>query len=147
MWPDGWMDEPSQEAPMARTIAEVDLPNVYDTVLPAQVSGPSWIVKRGERQLLVAVLQDAVDCFRTHAFASDQRRQRLALEAEEWIARDDPASPFSFVSICDHLGLDPDSVREKLWDWRERHAVRHHGREAASPAHRQHDVRAVAHRQ
>ena len=41
----------------------------------------------GERRLLIAVLEDAVDVYRKQAGARDVRGQEMFREAEEWIER------------------------------------------------------------
>ncbi len=74
----------------------------------------------GERRLLVAVLEDALHCFQKYAFAVDARSQRLFLEAEEWFMQPDTGAAFTFEYICETRGLDPESVRSGLRQWRER---------------------------
>jgi hypothetical protein len=41
-------------------------------------------------------------------------RARKAREAQAWVDSDNEAWPFSFVSLCHVLGLDPTAVREAL---------------------------------
>ena len=60
-----------------------------DTLLPSQYFDR---VRRrahpdGERRLMIAVLEDAVDVYRKQAGARDARRQQLFHDAEEWIER------------------------------------------------------------
>lgn len=75
-----------------------------------------------EHRLMLAVLEDAVrvyqvDCLSTHTGSRLRFR-----ETAEWLASDDTSSPFSFVTICDLFGLDPDYVRAGLRRWKKRHA-------------------------
>src|SRR2546425_11024492 len=84
-----------------------------DTLLPSQFFDR---VRRrsehdGERRLMIAVLEDAVDVYRKQAGAQDARAQQLFREAEEWIEDADPTWLFSFQNICDVLGLAPYSPR------------------------------------
>lgn len=40
-----------------------------------------------------------------------------AREAERWFFNDDSRWLFSFVSVCDVLGLEPEYIRTKLKHW------------------------------
>jgi hypothetical protein len=84
--------------------------------------------KRGEWQLLIAVLEDAVSCAQKYLLARDSRSRRLYREAYEWIMVGQPQSTvpggdetarFTFEYICEVLGLDPDYLRQGLERWRE----------------------------
>ena len=68
----------------------------------------------GERRLMLAILEDAVDCYRKHAAARDQRAQHLFTEAESWIEAPDSNWLFSFQNICDVLGLESEYIRTGL---------------------------------
>lgn len=86
------------------------------TVLPAQYF--DRLRRRtefdGERRLMLAILEDAVDCYRKHAAARDHRARNLFTEAESWIEAPDSNWLFSFQNICDVLGLESDYIREGL---------------------------------
>jgi hypothetical protein len=69
-----------------------------------------------ETALMYAVLEDAFLCFHKQ-FRADRRFVPCAREAEDWFFRDDSRRPFSFVSICDALGLEPHYIRKKLRHW------------------------------
>jgi len=68
-----------------------------------------------ERQLMVAVLEDAVWCFRKYRSATQPWQKRLFRETCEWLAAEPNDNLFSFSSICEVLGIDPVSVRCTLW--------------------------------
>ena len=87
-----------------------------DTVLPHQFFGALRRRSRldGERRLMMAVLEDAVHCYRKHGSASDPRMKQLFLDAEAWINGTDRLWCFSFENVCDSLELDPDYVRDGL---------------------------------
>lgn len=72
----------------------------------------------GERRLMIAVLEDAVNCFMKQLHATDPKARQLFLDAEEWIAVEDRTWFFAFENVCDTLDLDPDYVREGLFKWR-----------------------------
>jgi hypothetical protein len=84
-------------------------------VLPEQFYGPpARQAGRGETALMRAVLEEAVDCFQKQFVNSGRRAQRLAREAEEWFIAEDPSWPFSFVNICEVLGIEPGYIRLRL---------------------------------
>jgi hypothetical protein len=73
----------------------------------------------GERRLMIAVLEDAVDVYRKQHGAEDPRGRVLFREAEEWIENTDATWIFSFENICHVLDLDAGYIRRGL------HALRH----------------------
>jgi len=91
-----------------------------DTILPAQFFQSLRTKGRfdGERRLMIAVLEDAVNCFMKQIHATDPKARQLFLDAEEWIRADDRTWFFAFANVCDTLDLDPDYVREGLFKWR-----------------------------
>jgi hypothetical protein len=98
-----------------------------DVVLPAQY----FRVLRGrasyggERRLIIAVLEDAINCFQKNLFATDNRGRRLFQEAEEWLMSVDRELPFAFENICEFLSLDAGYIRKGLRRWA--YAVRSKG--------------------
>jgi hypothetical protein len=61
----------------------------------------------GTKALMLAVLEDGI---RSYLGGS----QVIAHEAEFWVHSQRRHSPFSFVVVCEMLGLDPDAVRKTL---------------------------------
>lgn len=72
----------------------------------------------GERRLMLAVLEDAVDSYRKHALARDPREQACFLEAKEWFLSSDRSWLFAFENICDVLEMNADYLRTGLDRWR-----------------------------
>jgi hypothetical protein len=72
----------------------------------------------GERRLMLAVLEDAVDSYRKHARACDPREQACFLEAKEWFSSNDRSWLFAFENICDVLEMNADYLRSGLDRWR-----------------------------
>lgn len=64
-----------------------------------------------ERELMFALLADAIDCFWKYAGARDGRGIKLYQEARRWLFADDEAETFSFVNVCDVLSFDPAYIR------------------------------------
>lgn len=93
-----------------------------DIVLPAQHFAALQRKKfpSGEHRLLVALIQDAVECFQKHMHARDSKRRQLFLDAQDWIGSEDDRGVFSFNNVCMLLGMNPDYVRQGLLHWCER---------------------------
>ncbi len=69
---------------------------------------------QGERRLMLAVLWDAVDCYRRGCRTSDPATRLLFDETRTWVESTDRRAIFSFESICDYLGIDADYLRRGL---------------------------------
>ncbi|MBP1684837.1 MAG: hypothetical protein H6Q33_980 [Deltaproteobacteria bacterium] len=100
-----------------------------DVLVPAQFyPSPTsrTAQKRGECQLLIAILEDAVHCYQKYLFAQTRHEHRLFEEAEQWLMRPDATlgenerPVVSFEYICAVLDLDPAFLRCGLRHWRER---------------------------
>lgn len=91
-----------------------------DAILPAQFFQSLRSKGRfdGERRLMIAVLEDAVNCFMKQIHATDPKARQLFLDAEEWITDEDRTWFFAFENVCDTLDLNPVYVREGLFRWR-----------------------------
>jgi len=61
----------------------------------------------GTKALMLAVLEDGI---RSYLSGSTL----IADEAEQWIRSPRNVSPFSFVVVCETLGLDPQAVRARV---------------------------------
>ena len=87
-----------------------------DTLLPSQFFDR---VRRrteldGERRLMIAVLEDALDVYRKQLVAHDARGRQLFLEAEQWLEDREANDLFSFENICDVLDLNAEYIRRGL---------------------------------
>jgi len=69
------------------------------------------------KKLMLAILRDAIAVFQENVFAKGERKRNLYREAKDWIFAEEPDWMFSFESICDTLGLDPQYVRGGLLRW------------------------------
>jgi hypothetical protein len=70
-----------------------------------------------ERRLMLAVLEEAVADVQRLCFATAPLARREFRAAQEWIEREDHEWPFSFVRICDALGLEAQAIRRGLRAW------------------------------
>src|SRR5712692_9191199 len=84
------------------------------TVLPEQFRQAKTDAFLPAKRLMVAVLERALGEYETYAARTDWRERRRFVEVEAWFASDDTGWPFSFVVICEALGLDVLSVRAGL---------------------------------
>jgi len=107
--------------------AQAIVPESYPTVAAAL-----W---QPERRLMLAVLEDAIDAYLDNVGAPRGNRRVRFNEAASWFRSNDTEWPFSFVCICDALGIDPALIRrmlvrrlprpvvstrppDSLWSWR-----------------------------
>jgi hypothetical protein len=66
----------------------------------------------GERRLMLAVLLDAIRACTAHGPATlNLSAYRAWLRERAWFEAEDRSSPFSFVNICEVLGLNEEYVR------------------------------------
>lgn len=64
-----------------------------------------------ERRLMAAVLAVALIEYQEYVHASDPKGRCRFAEVNLWFASGDTRWPFSFMSICAALGLDPSLFR------------------------------------
>ena len=69
---------------------------------------------------MLAVLEDALDCYQKYAFARDVHGRQLFDESNDWIVSSNRAWFFSFENICETLGINPEYLRRGLESWRTR---------------------------
>jgi hypothetical protein len=71
-----------------------------------------------EKRLMLAVLADAIDGFRSNHSARYGNKRMIFEEVQRWIFEAQGDWVFGFESICAALGLDPEYLREGLVRWR-----------------------------
>ncbi|MBC8292955.1 MAG: hypothetical protein H8E45_07295 [Proteobacteria bacterium] len=116
------------EAERTRYEAEERLNDLFepDVLLPGQYFAA---LKRksfrcGEHRLVVAILQDGVECFQKHIHARDAKRRQLFVDAEAWVSDVDNWDTFSFNNVASMLGINPVYVREGMLAWRDAERTR-----------------------
>jgi hypothetical protein len=77
------------------------------------------VIRDGEKGLMLAVLESAIEDFQKYVLATDKKGKELFDAAEKWILETDSSSFFSFNNICEHLELDPDYMRKGFMRWKE----------------------------
>jgi len=71
--------------------------------------------RMGIRRLFRAMLEDAVSVYRAGASGN---KQQLA-EVDQWLREEsEDRGPFSFVSICKVLGIEPRAARKACTAWK-----------------------------
>ena len=68
-------------------------------------------VRMPEISLLTAVLEEALHCVRE---TSPDSSRGSARDAYDWFDSERRDSPFSFLSLCDFLGIDAGALRQRL---------------------------------
>ena len=76
-------------------------------------------IRGGEEKLMLAVLQDAVECFQENVLSQQPWEKQLFQEAEDWILAKNSDWFFSFENICETLQLDPGYIRRGLLVWKQ----------------------------
>jgi len=84
-----------------------------DLILPSQHYGPRR-KQAPEQRLMIAVLQDALDCVEKYRFATGKHGRQFFREARRWFLADEADWPYSFECICGVLDLDANAVRQRL---------------------------------
>src|SRR5262249_45935154 len=86
-----------------------------------------------EKRLMLAVLNDAFDCYQKYVFANDRSGRALFAEAAAWLNCRSADSLFSFESISETLDIEPEYLRRRLATWHKRQLERQTGAHPATP--------------
>lgn len=89
----------------------IQRPFTIECILPGQLTGRCR-PRTGEERLLLAVLEDAINCF----FGDDRKGQ---MEATVWFKERKADDTFSFENICAVLGFDAGWLRKGLFKHRD----------------------------
>jgi hypothetical protein len=114
------LDSESVEiAPTRETVESLFQP---DTIAPAEYFDgfKRKSALEPERELVLALLEDAVLCFQKYLHSTREKEQRLFADTEEWLFGDDREWPLSFLNVCDLLGLEPGYLRKGLTLWKQK---------------------------
>jgi hypothetical protein len=110
-------DPPSPKPRRRRGRPPIHLSASLNLVLPSQLFPEFESDARtpGEKRLMLAVLRDAIDVFLKYdPGCVEPRQRRLYVDAAGWIGSDETESPFSFVNVCETLGLSASCLRRGL---------------------------------
>jgi NDP-sugar pyrophosphorylase family protein len=70
-----------------------------------------------ERELMVAVLEEALADYQRCFSARDKKARKRFAEAERWIEDLDSEWIFSFINCCEALAVEPGYLRQGLLRW------------------------------
>jgi len=90
-----------------------------------------------EKALLLAILEDAIHCYRKFASARNRADRQQFREAEEWLMGGGDGWVFAFDHVCELLALDPEYVRRGLRESAARPAAENRNRPRRHARHRQ----------
>ena len=88
--------------------------SLQDRILPSRDLGPMARKRAPEELLMIAVLNDALECLEKHRFAIEHQRCRLFRQARRWFLAGDTQWPYSFERICGALDLDANRMRRRI---------------------------------
>jgi hypothetical protein len=71
-----------------------------------------------ERELMVAILEEAVADYQRCWKARDKKGMERFAEAQAWILESDSEWIFSFINCCEALGIEPGYLRQGLVRWK-----------------------------
>ncbi len=70
--------------------------------------------RKAEKELMLAVLETAIEDFRRYASAKDQKGKSLYEDAQSWILERESEWFLSFDNICETLSISSDRLRRSL---------------------------------
>ena len=90
---------------------------IPDFVMPSQFTRGHLLT--GEQRLMLRILGDAIETYFhvvrvTSDKTSEDARARRQKEAEDWLFSNEDSYLYSFLSICQYVGIEPDMIRNNL---------------------------------
>jgi len=109
-------------------VADVDIGEMVaslfqpDVLLPAQYfeTGRQKSVAVPEKNLIAAVLEEAVYSFQKYLLVSDGKGRILFEETGRWIFDVDDSGVFSYRNVCEILDIEANYLRLGLLRWKEK---------------------------
>ncbi len=90
-----------------------------EVTLLAVNGGATTAPRQAERDLLVAILEDAIQAYQKYAFSGTRRGRRLFREVHAWFTEPPTIDvPISFDYVCEMLDVSADPIRRALERWR-----------------------------
>jgi hypothetical protein len=77
-----------------------------------------------EKKLMLAVLEDAIHCFKDNVLAENGAGRKLFVDAQVWFSQEDEGWIFSFRNVSELLGINPEYLRAGLTRCRDRQLAR-----------------------
>jgi len=76
------------------------------------------------KRLMMAVLLDAIRCYQDGEKSGSALKRKKFVEVKDWIFDEFSRGPFSFIVVCEVLGLVPEYLRFGLEHWQTRGKLR-----------------------
>ncbi len=73
-----------------------------------------YLSKTSHREMAASILKQAKDDLRRFSGATSEVERELYLDAYRWVISDDWTWPFSFVNVCELMGMTPAQLRQEL---------------------------------
>ena len=73
-----------------------------------------YLSKTSHREMAASILKQAKDDLRRFSGGTSEVERELYLDAYRWIISDDWTWPFSFVNVCELMGMTPTQLRQEL---------------------------------
>lgn len=83
-----------------------------DAVMPSQFRGGQERCPRGVRDLMAAIMADAIETLRKYRGVREPIARRLHSDALTWF--EGAEAKITFAAACHALDLDPDVIREGI---------------------------------
>jgi hypothetical protein len=100
---------------IAQSVEGAESISFTDVILPSQYFGTMGGGGLcSEQRLMLAVLVDAINILQGWSRMGSARKRRAFAEAGQWVNTRGTSYPFSFDSVCDALGIDPEILRGRL---------------------------------
>lgn len=87
-----------------------------------------------EKALAAGVLRQAAADLRRFRESRDSIGREMYSDARNWFVSSDTAWPYSFLNVCDSLGLSPENVRDEVFEDAVSNWAAHSGRIAWATA-------------
>ena len=100
------------ETPVVHFEADILAAQDFDRIYRIRPRSP-------ERDLMLAILEEAVNDYQRSWKARDRRARKRFADARAWIMNTDSEWIFSFTNCCEALGVQPDYLRQGLMLWRQ----------------------------
>jgi hypothetical protein len=79
----------------------------------------SWPPRSPERDLMLAILEEALNDYQRCWKARDEKGRKRFADAQSWILNMDSEWIFSFINCCEVVGIEPDYLRQEVLRWKQ----------------------------
>ena len=98
-------EDGSNWGPALRTLASPDEAGALDKVNPTEP----------QRALAAGVLRQAANDLRRFRESEDAVGREMYSDARSWFHSSDTAWPYSFLNVCQSLGISPEDIRDEVF--------------------------------